>query len=107
MSVGIQGRNPISAGARGLMAARWKYNKIVDAAEPTNVKNAVARLESELDTVEKIDYANIDDLMQRICREFEIDPKELHNQFIAKNKLTPDRYAAKLRHERAKRPKSV
>ena len=32
MSVGIQGRNPISAGARGLMAARWKYDKIVDAA---------------------------------------------------------------------------
>jgi len=107
MSVGIQGRNPISAGARGLMAARWKYDKIIDSAEPKNMKNCVERLASELDNIEKTDYDSIDELMQRLCREFEVNPKDLHNAFIKKYKLTPDAFAAKLKHDRQHRPKSV
>jgi hypothetical protein len=107
LSVGIQGRNPISAGARGLMGARWKYNKIIDAAEPKNMQNCISRLANELDTIEKIDYASIDGLMQRLGREFEVDPKDMHKEFVKKYKLTPDHYAVKLRHDRANRPKSV
>ena len=107
ISVGIQGRNPISSGARGLMGARWKYNKIIDAAENSNIIGATDRLASELDNVESTDYATIDDLMQRIGQQFQIDPKDLHNSFIKKYKLTPDAFAVKLRHDRANRPKSV
>jgi hypothetical protein len=107
MSVGIQGRRPVSAGARGLMAARWKYDNIVRSAEPNNMKNAVARLASRLPEIEKIDYDSIDHEMQSICMAFQIDPKDLHNAFITKYKLTPDRYAAKLKHDRQNRPKSI
>jgi hypothetical protein len=107
MSVGIQGRNPVSAGARGLMAARWKYDKIIDSAENTNMNNAVARLANNLDGMEQIDYVSIDDVMRSICGAFQIDPKDLHNAFIKKYKLTPDRYAAKLKHDRQNRPRSI
>lgn len=107
MSVSIQGRRPVSAGARGLMAARWKYDNIVRSAEPTNMKNAVARLASRLPEIEKIDYDSIDNEMQSICMAFQIDPKDLHNAFIAKYKLTPDRFSVKLKNDRQNRPKSV
>jgi hypothetical protein len=107
MSVGIQGRNPVSAGARGLLAARWKYDKIIDGSNATNLKNAVARLASQLDEIEKIDYASIDELMRGISVDFHIDPKELHNAFIAKYRMIPDDYAKKLKKDRANRPKSV
>lgn len=107
MSTTIQGRNPISAGARGLMAARWKYDTIVKGVEGKNMMGAVARLASQLDDMEQIDYASIDDVMQNISVAFQVDPKDLHNAFIAKYKLTPDAFAAKLKHDRQNRPKSV
>jgi len=107
MSTTIQGRNPISAGARGLMAARWKYDTVVRGVEGQNMNGAVARLADQLDNMEQIDYASIDDLMRGICGDFQVDPKDLHNAFIAKYKLTPDAVAAKLKHDRQNRPKSV
>ena len=107
MSVGIQGRHPISAGARGLMAARWKYEKIIDSAQDKNMKNAVARLANNLDDMQNIDYVSIDDAMRSICGAFQIDPKDLHNAFIAKYRMIPDDYAKKLKKDRANRPKSV
>jgi hypothetical protein len=106
-SVTIQGRHPISAGARGLMAARWKYDKIVDAAAPNNTKNAVSKLASNLDGIEKTDYATINGLMQEISHQFVIDPKQLHDAFIKKYNLTPDAFAVKLKHDRNNRPKSI
>jgi len=107
MSTTIQGRNPISAGARGLMAARWKYDNIVRGVEGKNMVGAVARLADQLDNMEQIDYASIDDLMRGICGDFQIDPKDLHNAFIAKYRMIPDDYAKKLKKDRANRPKSV
>jgi hypothetical protein len=107
MSTTIQGRNPISAGARGLMAARWKYDTIVKGVEDKNMIGAVARLADQLNDMEKIDYNSIDDVMQNISTAFQVDPKDLHNSFIAKYKLTPDDFADKLKHDRENRPKSV
>ena len=107
MSTTIQGRNPISAGARGLMGARWKYDTLVRGAEGENMIGAVARLADNLDDMEQIDYNSIDDVMQNISAAFQIDPKDLHNAFIKKYKLTPDAFAVKLRHDRANRPKSI
>ena len=54
LSVGIQGRQPISAGARGLMAARWKYDTIIDAASNNNMEGAIARLADNLGKIEQI-----------------------------------------------------
>ena len=107
MSTTIQGRNPISAGARGLMAARWKYDTIVKGVEGKNMMGAVARLADNLDDMEQIDYASIDDVMQNISVAFQVDPKDLHNAFIKKYKLTPDAFAVKLKNDRQNRPKSV
>jgi len=107
MSVGIQGRNPISAGARGLMAARWKYDTIVDAASNNNIKGAVARLANNLKVIEQIDYNSIDDLMQNISMAFQIDPKDLHKAFVSKYKETPDTFAKKEKIARQNRPKSI
>ena len=107
MSTTIQGRNPISAGARGLMAARWKYDNIVGAKSKDNMIGAVDLLASELDNLEQIDYYSIDDLMQKIGAQFNIDTKDLHNVFIKKYKLTPDALALKLQKERKNRPKSI
>jgi len=107
MSTTIQGRNPISAGARGLMAARWKYDTIVRGVEGKNMVGAVARLASQLDDIEQIDYDSIDDLMRSVSMAFQVDPKDLHNAFIKKYKLTPDAFAAKLKHDRQNSPKSV
>jgi len=107
MSTTIQGRHPVSAGARGLLAARWKYDTVVQGSDKMNMTNAVERLASTLDGAERTDYDGIDSMMQQICREFEVDPKDLHNAFIAKYKLTPDRFSVKLKHDRQNRPKSV
>jgi len=107
MSTTIQGRHPVSAGARGLMAARWKYDTIVRGSDSKNMINAVERLASTLDGAERTDYDGIDSMMQQICREFEVDPKDLHNAFIAKYRMIPDDYAKKLKKDRANRPKSV
>ena len=107
MSTTIQGRHPVSAGARGLMAARWKYDTVVQGSDGKNMVNAVERLASTLDGAERTDYAVIDSMMQQICREFEVDPTDLHAAFIAKYKLTPDSFSAKLKHDRQNRPKSV
>lgn len=107
MSTTIQGRNPISAGARGLMAARWKYDSIVGAKSKDNMIGAVDLLANELDNLDQIDYYSIDDLMQKIGAQFNIDTKDLHNVFIKKYKLTPDNFAVKLKHARKNRPKSI
>lgn len=107
MSTTIQGRNPISSGARGLMGARWKYDNLVKNAEGKNMIGAIARLADNLDDMEQIDYNSIDSVMQSISAAFQVDPKDLHNAFIKKYKLTPDKFAIKLKHDRANRPKSV
>jgi len=107
MSTTIQGRRPISAGARGLMAARWKYDTVVKGVEGKNINGAVARLADHLDGIEQIDYDSIDSVMQSICMAFQVDPKDLHNAFIAKYRMIPDDYAKKLKKDRANRPKSV
>jgi hypothetical protein len=108
MSVGIQGRHPVSAGARGLMAARWKYDKVIDGSNAKNLDNATARLAHRLGDIDhETDYDSIDNTMQEICMAFHINPKELHDAFIARYNLTPDKYSVKMKHVLKNRPKSV
>lgn len=107
MSVGIQGRKPVSAGARGLMAARWKYDTIVDAASNNNMQGAIDRLANNLDSIEQINYDSIDQLMQNIGQTFQVDTGNLHDAFVKKYHTTPDNFAKKLKRDRANRPKSV
>ena len=107
MSVGIQSRNPISKGARGLMAAKWKYDTIIRNSEKTNMKNALARFISRLEQNEKMDNGSINDIVQDVCYAFQIDPTDLYNEFVKKLNLTPTQYSAKINHDKKNRPKSV
>lgn len=107
MSVGIQGRHPVSAGARGLMAARWKYDKIIDNSNAINMKNAVARLASKVVELPQINYHSVDDLMQHIAQSFEVNVNNLHKAFVEKYNVIPDDYAKKIQYQKKNSPKAV
>lgn len=107
MSTTIQGRSPVSAGARGLMGAKWNFRNNVKEAEQMNMANAVALLAAKLPEITHVNYESVDQVMQKICQTFHIDPKDLHHAFIAKYRLTPDRYSVKLKHEQKNKPKSI
>jgi len=93
MSVGIQAQNPISAGARGLVASRWKFEKTSNESIPKNNIAAVDSLQHKLENISKIDYNSIDDVMQHIAYTFYITPEQLHKLFVKKLGKTPDDYA--------------
>lgn len=107
MSTTIQGRDPISAGARGLMGARWDYKRNVERVADMNMTNAVESLAHQLPEIEQVNYESVDAVMQKLCQKFQVSPGDLHKAFIAKYKLTPDRYSVKLKHDRKNRPKSI
>jgi len=108
MSTTIQGRHPVSAGARGLLASRWKYDKIVQDSDSKNMMNATAHLEHALgDIDQKLDYDSIDDTMRTICEKFHVMPQDLHNAFISRYNMTPDAYGKKIRKEKNNIPKKI
>lgn len=107
MSTSIQARNPVSAGARGLMNARWKYEVPALRADAANTTSAVEILASRLPDLDKVDYETIDILMKDICNRVNMTPDQLHTSFIKKYNLTPDAYAAKVKHVRNNRHKSI
>jgi hypothetical protein len=51
---------------------------------------AVQSLETNLPALPKTDYHSIDKLMAHISEEFNIHPKKLHDDFVAKYHMTPD-----------------
>jgi hypothetical protein len=51
---------------------------------------AVQSLETNLPALPKTDYHSIDKLMSHISKEHKIQPKKLHDDFVAKHHLTPD-----------------
>ena len=63
MSVGLQARHPISAGARGLLGARFRYDRAVENNIKDLDKSAVDQLEFNLRNIPKTDYEHIDILM--------------------------------------------
>lgn len=107
MSATAQGHNPVSAGSRGLMGARFKYDVNVKAAEGNNIAGAVDMLASRAPEVEQVTYDSIDQVMTEISTMFNIPPQLLHNAFIKRFNLTPDRYAVKVKHDRKSKPKPV
>jgi hypothetical protein len=107
MSTTIQGRNPISAGARGLMAGRWKYDTVLNASEKDNITGALHALAAALDQLDKIDYTSLHDAFHTVARNFNVDVSILERLFREKYNSTPARYAAKLKHERNNRPRRV
>jgi len=107
MSVGLQSKWPVSAGARGLMGARFRYDKAVEGNLKDIGKGAVDQLEHNLKHVPKTDYESIDLLMRHISEKFRIDPAKLHKDFVAKFSCTPDSYAIKYKKSREGQPVKI
>jgi len=51
---------------------------------------AVRSLETNLPALPKTDYHSIDELMAHISKEHKIAPQKLHDDFVAKHRMTPD-----------------
>ena len=107
MSVGVQSKYPISAGARGLMGARFRYDVSVKENHKQSLKGAVEQLEHNLKYIPKTDYNHIDMLMQSICEKFRIEPKQLHNAFVKQFSCSPDSYAIQYKKSREGKPINV
>ena len=104
MSIGLQSKWPVSAGARGLMGARFRYDKALETNHKDMNKGAVDQLEHNLKHIPKTDYESIDLLMRHICEKFRIEPEKLHKDFVAKFSCTPDTYAIKYKKSREGQP---
>ena len=107
MSVGMQSKWPVSAGARGLMGDRFRYSKSVEENLKDIEKGAVDQLEHNLKHLPKIDYESIDILMKHIAEKFRIDPHKLHKKFVEKFSCTPDAYAIKYKKSREGQPVKI
>jgi hypothetical protein len=107
MSSTIQGRNPVSPGARGLMGARWGFDKNVDAADKMNSRNALDMLAHRLEDLEFSDQRSLSDILHQVGVQFHIMPDKLEHMFHKKYNLTMGSYAAKLNHAKKSRPRSV
>lgn len=60
--------------------------------EDKESSEAVSKLEKELLQLEDTSWQSIDTLMRNICKEYEITPKELHNQFKSTHGIIPDEW---------------
>jgi ribosomal protein S18 len=107
MSIGLQAKHPISAGARGLMGARFRYDKAIESNVKDIDKSAVDQLEHNLRHVPKIDYDHIDILMKHICEKFRVQPAKLHKDFVQKFNCTPDVYAVQYKKSREGQPAKI
>ena len=107
MSVGVQSKYPISAGARGLMGARFRYDKSVEENQKQTMMGAVEQLEHNLKHIPNTDYDHINMLMQTICEKFRVEPDKLHHAFVKKFNCTPDSYAIKYKKSREGQPAKI
>jgi hypothetical protein len=104
MSVGIQSKYPVSAGARGLMGARFRYDRAVDQNVKESDKNAVDQLEHNLKYIPEIHHDGIQSMVQHVSETFRIEPQKLHSQFVKKFNCSPVRYAVQYRQSREGQP---
>jgi ribosomal protein S18 len=107
LSVGLQAKHPIGAGARGLMGARFRYDKAVESNVKDLDKSAVEQLEFNLRNIPKTDYEHIDILMKHISEKFRVQPEKLHKDFVQKFNCTPDTYAVQYKKSREGQPAKI
>ena len=107
LSVGLQAKHPIGAGARGLMGARFHYVGAVENNIKDIDKNAVDQLEFNLRNIPKTDYEHIDMLMTHISEKFRVQPAKLHKDFVQKFNCTPDDYAIQYKKSREGQPAKI
>ena len=93
-------------------AKNWgnKSESVEEAMKPEHVtgkekSGAVEMLEKRLLSAKKrgakLDYDSIDRMMQRICDEYNLTGDKLHNDFVKKHHLVPDKWIVKQVEEAA------
>ena len=63
---------------------------VCESVKPPSVRNPVSELEAKLLKLKDRSYDGIDKLMRRICKEYKITPRKLHDDFKEKHKQIPD-----------------
>jgi len=107
MSIAVQSKYPVSAGARSLMASRWRYDVSVKENIKQSLTNAVDQLEHNLKHIPDTKYDAIDMLMQSICEKFRVEPKKLRSAFVKKFNCSPDKYAVNYKKSREDQPVKI
>ena len=107
MSVGIQAKHPVSAGARGLMGARFRYDTAVKQNINDSFKNAVDQLEHNLKYVPEINHDGINNMVYHVCETFRIKPNDLHSACVKKFNCSPVNYAVNYKKSREGQPVKI
>jgi hypothetical protein len=107
MSVGIQAKHPVSAGARSLMASRWRYDQAVRKNVDDSVHNAVDQLEHNLKYIPSVDEDGITSMVHHVCETFRLEPKQLHDAFSKKFNCSPALYAVNYKKSREGQPVKI
>jgi hypothetical protein len=107
MDVAIQGRFPISAGARSLMGSRWRYDTVLKQTNKNLLTNAVDRLEYGLRDLKNITSQSVGMAFDHVCQTFRIEPKILHNAFYKKFNCSPLQYSVNYKKSREGQPVKV
>jgi hypothetical protein len=103
MDVAVQGRMPVSAGARGLMVSRADYGSVIH--DNTNIlKGAADELASQLESEPN---PNVDDLILRLVQRFQVKDTNLKKAFHAEYGMHPGEYAKKARYNANNSPMKI
>lgn len=106
MSVSNQARFPVSAGARGLLRARWQYGEVLKNQE-SHLANAVAQLEFQLRQVPTVTSDATTSEVYDVSNKFRIMPNQLSKLFTQKYNCTPNVYAIKYKKSREGKPINI
>ena len=107
MSMGVQSKYPVSAGARGLMGARFRYDIAVKDNQKNTLTNAVDQFEHNLKYIPETNEDHINMLMSTICERFRVEPRQIYEAFVKKYNCNPRQYAVNYKKSREGQPVKV
>lgn len=107
LSIALQSKYPVSAGARSLMASRWRYDVAVKKNVEDSVIHAVDQLEHNLKYIPEVNEQGISNIFHHVCETFRVEPKQLHDQFVKKFNCSPSNYAVKYKKSREGQPVKI
>lgn len=107
MSVSIQTRYPVSAGARGLLGARWRYDTVVKPSHNKNLTAALNQAEYNLKHSPAADDRHVGGIMYAVGEKFRIDQEDLFNAFYKKFNCSPLIFCINYKKSREGKPVQI
>ena len=107
MSIALQAKYPVSAGARGLMGARFRYDKPMETGIKDIDKGAVDQLEHNLKYIPETHHDGVKSMVEHVSQTFRIEPRELHHAFVKKFNCSPHDYAINYKKSREGQPAKI